>query len=222
MLTLVPTPIGNLADITYRAVETLKTCHLIAVEDTRRTGILLKHYAIDTPMTSLHEHNEAFRSRQLVERILAENLHLALVSDAGMPCVSDPGYRLVTAAIAAGITVSVLPGACAAVTALAGSGLPTDSFYFAGFLPHRSGRRERLLREALARTETSIFYESPHRILKTLECLAALAPERPVCLARELTKTFEQYLRGTATGVLAHVQAHPPLGEICLLIAGEK
>ena len=208
--------------MTFRAVETLKTCHLIAAEDTRRTGILLKHYAIETPMTSLHEHNEASRSRQLVERILAEKLHLALVSDAGMPCVSDPGYRLVNAAIAAGITVSVLPGACAAITALAGSGLPTDAFYFAGFLPHRSGRRERLLREALALAETSIFYESPHRILKTLECLATLTPDRPVCLARELTKTFEQYLRGTAAEVLAQAQSRPPIGEICLLVSGEK
>lgn len=217
MLTVVPTPIGNMGDITLRALETLRCCDLVAAEDTRHTGLLLKHHQIQKPFVSLHEHNEAARSAQIMPRLL-EGLHVALVSDAGTPAISDPGSRLIRQCLDAGVAVTVLPGACAATTALVGSGLAASSFFFGGFLPNKSGRREKTLREALARDCPSVYYESPHRLLKTLSCLEALDPARPLCVARELTKHFEEFRRGTPLELLAHYQTHPPKGEICLVL----
>jgi 16S rRNA (cytidine1402-2'-O)-methyltransferase len=157
----------------------------------------------------------------LAERI-AGGAHVALVTDAGTPGISDPGRRLVEECVSRGLPVTVLPGACAATTALVGSGFPCDRFFFGGFLPVKSGRRARELSEAAARGETSVFYESPHRLEKTLAALAEIAPQRRVCVARELTKTFEEYRRGTASELLTHFQSHPPKGEITLLIAGSE
>ncbi len=218
MLTVIPTPIGNLGDITLRALEALRSCDLVAAEDTRHTGLLLKHYEISKPQISLHEHNEAARSGMLIKDMLAGR-SIALVSDAGMPAISDPGGRLIHSARQAGLSVTVLPGPCAALTALVGSGLDTERFCFLGFLPHKAGRRQRELAAALARQETSVFYESPHRLGKSLAQLAELDPERQICVARELTKHFEEYRNGRAVELLAHYTEHPPKGEICLLIA---
>ncbi len=219
MLSIVPTPIGNLGDITLRALEVLHACDLVAAEDTRHTGILLKHHGISKPQTSLHEHNEASRSADLILR-MRDGLHVALVSDAGTPAISDPGSRLIRESRLAGLPIEVLPGPCAVITALVGSGFDTSSFYFGGFLPNKSGRRTRILTEALDLPHTSIFYESPHRILKTLEALNEIDPECEVCVARELTKHFEEFLRGTPAHLLAHFQTRTPKGEICILLAG--
>lgn len=218
---LIASPIGNLGDITFRAVERLRTCDAIACEDTRHSQRLLKAYDIPAkPLISLNDRNEAARSGEIVERVRSRNECVAVLSDAGMPAVSDPGYRLVQLCIARGIPVEVLPGPSAVLTALAGSGLPTDAHFFGGFLPHKSGRRERVLREALERDCTSIFFESPHRIGKTIAALAQLDPDRPVCLARELTKKFETYHRGTAGELAVELAQHPPKGEMTLLISG--
>ena len=221
MLSVVPTPIGNRQDITLRAIECLKSADLVAAEDTRHSGMLLHHLGIKKPFVSLHGHNESSRCGELAERI-AGGAHVALVTDAGTPGISDPGRRLVEECVSRGLPVTVLPGACAATTALVGSGFPCDRFFFGGFLPVKSGRRARELSEAAARGETSVFYESPHRLEKTLAALADIAPQRRVCVARELTKTFEEYRRGTASELLAHFQSHPPKGEITLLIAGSE
>jgi 16S rRNA (cytidine1402-2'-O)-methyltransferase len=221
VLSVVPTPIGNRQDITLRAIECLKSADLVAAEDTRHSGMLLHHLGIKKPFVSLHGHNESSRCGELAERI-AGGTHVALVTDAGTPGISDPGRRLVEECVSRGLPVTVLPGACAATTALVGSGFPCDRFFFGGFLPVKSGRRARELSEAAARSETSVFYESPHRLEKTLAALAEIAPQRRVCVARELTKTFEEYRRGTASELLAHFQSHPPKGEITLLIAGSE
>jgi 16S rRNA (cytidine1402-2'-O)-methyltransferase len=221
VLSVVPTPIGNRQDITLRAIECLKSADLVAAEDTRHSGMLLHHLGIKKPFVSLHGHNESSRCGELAERI-AGGAHVALVTDAGTPGISDPGRRLVEECVSRGLPVTVLPGACAATTALVGSGFPCDRFFFGGFLPVKSGRRARELSEAAARGETSVFYESPHRLEKTLAALADIAPQRRVCVARELTKTFEEYRRGTASELLAHFQSHPPKGEITLLIAGSE
>lgn len=218
-LYIVATPIGNLGDLTDRARACLAGVDTVACEDTRHSGILMQHLGLRKPLLSLHEHNEASRSAQLISELQAGR-SAAYISDAGMPGVSDPGQRLVNACIRAGIPVEVLPGPSAVTTALIGSGFPADAFFFGGFLPVKSGQRERALTKALERDETSIFFESPHRIDGTLELLARLAPDRPVCVARELTKKFEEYRRGTAAAVQAHYTAHPAKGEICLVIAG--
>jgi len=218
VLSVVPTPIGNRQDITLRAVEVLRAADLIAAEDTRHSGMLLQHLGIKKPFVSLHEHNEAARADELVEK-MAGGLHLALITDAGMPGISDPGHRLIRACIARGIPLTVLPGPSAVLTALVGSGFPSDRFFFGGFLPVKSGRRAAEVARAAERPETSIYFESPHRIVRTLEALAACCPQRMVCVARELTKTFEEYQRGTPGDVLAHFQSHPPKGEITLLVA---
>lgn len=218
MLSVVPTPIGNRQDITLRAVEVLRSADLIAAEDTRHSGMLLQHLGIKKPFVSLHEHNEATRADELVEK-MAGGLHLALITDAGMPGISDPGHRLIRACIARGIPLTVLPGPSAVLTALVGSGFPSDRFFFGGFLPVKSGRRAAEVARAAERSETSVYFESPHRIVRTLEALAACCPQRLVCVARELTKTFEEYQRGTPGDVLAHFQSHPPKGEITLLVA---
>jgi|CZKE01.1.fsa_nt_gi 16S rRNA (cytidine1402-2'-O)-methyltransferase len=218
LLYIVATPIGNLEDITYRAVRVLKEAGLIACEDTRHTCKLLEHYGIQTPTISYHEYNEVERSEDLAARMLAGAV-VALVSDAGMPLVSDPGYRLVRAAIENGIPVRAIPGPSASLAALAASGLPTDAFHFGGFLPHKPGQRVKAL-EALAEEQaTLIFYEAPHRILETLEAIERTLGSRPVVVARELTKIHEECLRGTAAEVRAQLaQREAVKGEITLLI----
>ena len=217
MLSVVPTPIGNRQDITLRAIEVLKSADLIAAEDTRHSGLLLQHLGIKKPFLSLHGHNESFRCEEVANRI-AEGSHVALITDAGMPGISDPGYRLIRTCIDRGLPVSVLPGPSAVLTALVGSGFPCDRFFFGGFLPVKSGRRANELAAAAARQETSIYFESPHRILKTLAALDAVCPGRTICVARELTKTFEEYRRDTPATLLAHFEKHPPKGEITLVI----
>lgn len=218
-LYLIATPIGNLRDITLRARDTLASVDLIACEDTRHSGVLLQHLEIRKPLVSLHEHNEAMRTAQFLTD-LREGKSIAYISDAGMPGVSDPGARLVAACRLADLPVEVLPGPSAVLTALVGSGFPADAFYFGGFLPVKSGQRERALTAALEADETSVFFESPHRLHTTLELLTRLQPDRLICVARELTKKFEEYRRGPASQIAAHYTAHPAKGEICLLIAG--
>jgi 16S rRNA (cytidine1402-2'-O)-methyltransferase len=221
LLTLVPSPVGNLDDITLRALAALRQADLIAAEDTRHAGILLRHHEISRPMLSLHEHNEAGRAAEIAER-LAAGEHIAVLTDAGTPGISDPGFRVIRECIARGLEFTVLPGPSSILPALVGSGLPLHEFYFGGFLPVKSGRRKAVLEEALARRETSIFFESPHRIAKSLGVLAELAPDRRLCLARELSKKFEEYWRGTAEQLSARAQAQGPRGEMCLLIAGNE
>lgn len=220
MLTIVPTPIGNRQDITLRALEALQSADVVAAEDTRHSGMLLQHLGIKKPFVSLHEHNEAARVEELAER-MASGIKIALITDAGMPGISDPGHRLIKSCIERGLPVTVLPGPSAVITALVGSGFPTDRFFFGGFLPVKSGRRANEIAQAAARSETSIYFESPHRIERTLEALHAACPDRPVCVARELTKTFEEYRRGLPAEVLAHFQKHPPKGEITLVISAD-
>ena len=220
MLTFVPSPVGNLEDITLRALRLLREADLIAAEDTRHASILLKHHGISRPLLSLHEHNEAQRSGEIAQR-LAAGENIALLTDAGMPGISDPGYRMVRACLERGLEFTVLPGPSSILPALVGSGLPLHEFYFGGFLPVKSGRRKAALEAALARGETSIFFESPHRIARSLAVLAELAPERPVCVARELSKKFEEYWRGRAAELSARAEKQLPRGEICLLIAGQ-
>ena len=196
-LYIVATPIGNLEDITLRALRVLREVDWIACEDTRQTRKLLEHFGIAKPMVSYHEHNESGRAAELVER-LTRGGSGALVSDAGTPLISDPGYRLVQAAIAAAIPVVPIPGASAAVSALSAAGLPTDAFRFCGFLPPKSSQRRKTLEQLKPETGTLIFYETPHRILEALEDVAAVMGSRPVVVARELTKLHEEFLRGTA------------------------
>ena len=220
MLTIVPTPIGNRQDITLRALEALQTADVVAAEDTRHSGMLLQHLGIKKPFVSLHEHNEAARVEELAAR-MASGTKIALITDAGMPGISDPGHRLIKSCIERGLPVTVLPGPSAVITALVGSGFPTDRFFFGGFLPVKSGRRANEIALAATRSETSIYFESPHRIERTLEALHVACPDRPVCVARELTKTFEEYRRGLPAEVLAHFQKHPPKGEITLVISAD-
>jgi 16S rRNA (cytidine1402-2'-O)-methyltransferase len=217
-LYLVATPIGNLEDITYRAVRVLGEADLIACEDTRQTRKLLERYEIHTPTISYHEHNEAERSGELVSRMCAGTT-IALVSDAGMPLVSDPGYRLVRAAIDAGLTVQPVPGASAALSALAASGLGADEFHFAGFLPPKTGQRAKALEALASEQATLIFYEAPHRILETLEAVEAALGAREVVVARELTKLHEEFLRGPVSEVRSQLAAREAIkGEITLLV----
>lgn len=196
-LYLVATPIGNLEDITLRALRVLRETDLVACEDTRQTRKLLDHYGISKPVVSYHEHNESLRAGELIERLEA-GATVALVSDAGTPLVSDPGYRLVSGAIERGIRVEPLPGPSAALAALAASGLPTDEFHFAGFLPARSSARRKLLARLKDEPATLVFYEAPHRLREALADIEEVLGDRPVVLARELTKIYEEFLRGTA------------------------
>jgi 16S rRNA (cytidine1402-2'-O)-methyltransferase len=217
-LYVVATPIGNLEDISFRAVRVLKEADLIACEDTRHTAKLLHHYGIDKPTVSYHEHNEATRAEELVAKLTA-GLNVAQVSDAGMPGISDPGYRVIKLAIERGVAVVPIPGASALVAALAASGLPTDSFQFLGFLPARSGERRTLLESVRDAKQTIVVYEAPHRIAETMkDIVELLGAERPVVLARELTKVHEEFIRGSAAEVLQRVQKHELKGEMTLLI----
>ena len=218
MLYVIATPIGNLGDITLRALEVLKSVDVVAAEDTRHSGNLLKHFDIRKPFVSYHEHNEAMRTAQLVER-LAAGENIALITDAGMPGVSDPGARLIRECIARDLPFTIVPGPSAILAALSGSGFPMDQFCFRGFLPVKSGQRERELRNAAEREETTIFFESPYRLTKTLKAGIEILQSRPLCVARELTKKFEEFRRGTATELLTHYEAHPPKGEIVLLVS---
>jgi 16S rRNA (cytidine1402-2'-O)-methyltransferase len=220
MLFLVATPIGNLGDITVRALEVLKSVDVIACEDTRHSLHLLRHYEITKPLVSYHEHNEAKRTAELIEE-LASGKKVAIISDAGMPGISDPGHRLLRACQQRGVPYTVIPGASSLLTGLIGSGFSAEQFFYGGFLPVKSGGRERDLRAAAEREETTVFFESPHRILKTLEAAVPIMGERQICVARELTKTFEEYRRGTAAALLAHYSAHPAKGEIVLVIAAK-
>jgi 16S rRNA (cytidine1402-2'-O)-methyltransferase len=221
MLYVVGTPIGNLDDITLRALQALKSVDLIAAEDTRHSGNLLRHFEIRKPLVSYHEHNEAMRTAELAER-LANGEHIALITDAGMPSLSDPGARLIRKCIERNLPYTIIPGVSAILTALVGSGFSLERFCFRGFLPVKSGQRERELRVAMQRTETSIFFESPYRLVKTLTACSEIMPDRELCVARELTKKFEEFRRGTASELMAHYTVHPVKGEITLLInAGE-
>jgi 16S rRNA (cytidine1402-2'-O)-methyltransferase len=216
-LYLVATPIGNLEDITLRALRVLRECDVVAAEDTRRTGQLLKHFEISKPLLSYFQFNEAKRSEEILER-LKRGEKIALVTDAGSPGISDPGERVVKAAIAAGFRVEPIPGACALVAGLTASGLPTDEFYFIGFLPHKSGQRKNKLESLKAISGTLVFYESPYRIEKLLGELNEVFPERELVLARELTKKFEEFLRGKPAELLAIARKRSLKGEFVVLV----
>jgi len=217
-LFVVATPIGNLADMTYRAVETLKSVHVIAAEDTRNSRKLLQHYGIKTPMIAVHEHNEEAMIQTLLAR-LESGEDVALISDAGTPLISDPGYRLVRGLHTKAINIVPIPGCSSVLTALCGAGLPTDHFRFAGFLPRRGKARQTELNRIAGADETIILLESPRRLLATLEDLqTCIEPERELVVARELTKLHEQFIRGEVDKLAAHFKQHSPRGEIVLLI----
>lgn len=220
-LYLVPTPIGNLKDMTFRAVEVLNAVDLILAEDTRTSGKLLKHFEITTPMQSHHMHNEHKTVNGLIEK-LKSGLSIAVISDAGTPAISDPGFLLTRACVEHQIEVECLPGATAFVPALVNSGLPNDKFVFEGFLPVKKGRQTRL--KLLAEeTRTMIFYESPHKLIKTLSNFCEyFGEDRQVSVSRELTKLYEETVRGEAKVVLEHYTNKPPKGEIVIVVAGRK
>jgi len=219
-LYIVPTPIGNLKDMTFRAVEILKSVDLILAEDTRTSGILLKHFDISTPMRSHHMHNEHKTVNQVVEQIKSGET-IALISDAGTPAISDPGFLLVRTCVENGIEVDCLPGATAFVPALVNSGFPNDRFIFEGFLPQKKGRQTKFQNLA-EESRTMIFYESPHRLTKTLnQIIEFFGADRPVSVSREITKLHEETIRGTATEVLEYYTQHPPKGEIVIVVAGK-
>lgn len=220
-LYLVATPIGNLEDITLRALRTLRECDVVAAEDTRRTGSLLKHFGISKPMISYFAFNEARRSEEILTR-LQQGQTVALVTDAGSPGISDPGERVVRAAIAAGRRVEAVPGPCALVAGLTASGLATDEFHFIGFLPHKSGQRRRQLEALRSFAGTLVLYESPFRIDKLLTELAEVFPARQIVLARELTKKFEEFLRGTAAELAEAARTRSLKGEFVVLIGGAE
>lgn len=223
-LYIVATPIGNLEDITHRALRTLGEVDLIAAEDTRHSQKLLQHYSIATRLISLHDHNEAQRSKQLIEK-LSQGLNIALISDAGTPLISDPGYGFVNQCRLVGINVVPLPGPCAAITALCAAGLATDKFKFEGFIPVKAMAKQQALQKLLTETMTSVFYESPRRVLDTVkQIVTELGPEREIVIAKELTKTFETFYSGTAQSGLNWLEAdaNHQRGEFVLMVAGEK
>ena len=219
MLYIVSTPIGNLKDISLRALETLKQADLIAAEDTRQTRKLLTRYGIHTPLTSHFEHNKFTKGPYLI-RLLKEGKDIALVTDSGTPGISDPGYRLVQLAVQNGVSLTAIPGPSALINALVLSGLPSDRFIFEGYLPVKSGARKKRLTEILKEKRTVIFYESPHRLLKALKDIQETLNNREIVVLRELTKKFEQIVRGDAATILQYFQAHPPRGEFVLVIKG--
>ena len=218
-LYIVPTPIGNLEDITFRAVRVLKEVDLIAAEDTRHTQVLLNHYDIRTSVTSYHEHNERGKARELVEQ-LRQGRSIALLSDAGTPMISDPGYRLVVEAIRAGVQVIPLPGPSAVTAALSAAGLPTDRFGFEGFLPAKKSERRSTLEALKKDTKTLIFYEAPHRLKETLADMAEIFEDREVAIGREISKVHEEFLRGALREILATVEQQTVRGEITLVVQG--
>lgn len=222
VLYVVATPIGNLADWSTRAVETLRSVKQIYAEDTRHSASLMAHHAIGTPMRSLHEHNEEARVEELAKQ-LRNGDSLALISDAGTPLISDPGFKLVRALRSQGLRIVPIPGACALITALSAAGLPTDRFCFEGFLPAKAGNRRQRLQQLVDEPRTIVFYEAPHRIVETLNDAAqVLGAEREAVLARELTKTFETFLSGTLADIQAQVEAdaNQQKGEMVLMITG--
>lgn len=220
-LYVVATPIGNLEDITQRALRVLGDVEIIAAEDTRRTRVLLNQYKIERPLTSFYEHNEAHKAPGLIKR-LEEGASIALVSEAGTPAISDPGYRLIQLAIARGVPVVPIPGPSAIIAALAVSGLPTDRFVFEGFLPKKPGKRRKRLEALRGEARTVIFYESPRRLRALLWEILEMWGDRRVAVARELTKKFEEVVRGTIAEVHAHFAEHPPLGEVTIVVEGAK
>ncbi|ANB60138.1 16S rRNA (cytidine(1402)-2'-O)-methyltransferase [Anoxybacteroides amylolyticum] len=220
-LYIVPTPIGNLEDITLRALRVLKEVDWIAAEDTRQTKKLLNHFEIKTPVISYHEHNKYASGAKIIEW-LQEGKNIALVSDAGMPAISDPGYELVAAAIEAKCTVVPLPGANAAVTALVASGLPTEHFYFFGFLDRAKKEKKKQLDALKHVRDTLIFYEAPHRLEDTLLVMQEVLGERKLALCRELTKRFEEFIRGTMSEVMEWVKQREVRGEFCIVVEGAK
>ena len=221
MIYLIPTPIGNLEDITLRAIRMLKEVDLILAEDTRTSQKLLKHYGIQTPMQSFHMHNEHKKAPQLVKDVL-NGKHIALISDAGTPGISDPGYLLVREALKEGIEVQCLPGATALIPALVQSGLPTDRFIFEGFLPPKKGRQSRLIKMA-EEPRTLVFYESPHKLLKTLtQMIPYFGPYREVAIVREISKKFESNYRGNLKAALDFFERNPPKGEFVVVVEGKK
>ena len=217
-LVVCPTPIGNLEDITLRVLAALREADVVACEDTRRTRVLLDRYGVKARLVSYHEHNERARAAELAEK-MREGAVVALVSDAGMPLVSDPGYLLVRACVAAGLPVEVLPGPSAAITALVASGLPADEWHFHGFLPRKKGELREVLAGDSAYASTLVAFESPRRLPATLELLAELDPDREAAVCRELTKAHEEIVRGTAAELAARYSDGPPKGEIVLVIA---
>ncbi len=217
-LTLIATPIGNLGDLTFRAIQALKNCDAVVAEDTRRAGMLLAHVQIRKPLVSFHEHNEERRLPDLLFRLQGGE-KLALVTDAGTPSVSDPGFRLVRACIAANIGYTVIPGPSAVTTALVGSGLPPVPFFFGGFLPSSASGRRGELKKAAALPMTGIYFESSHRLVNCLEDLVMIAPASRLCVARELTKIHEEYRHGSPEELLAYYRDHPPRGEITLVMS---
>ncbi len=220
-LFIVPTPIGNLEDITFRAIKVLKEVNLILAEDTRTSNKLLQHYNIDTPMQSHHMHNEHKTVDAIVQR-LKSGEQIALISDAGTPAISDPGFLLSRASIEQGIEIECLPGATAFVPALVNSGLPSDRFVFEGFLPIKKGRQTRL-NDLSEETRTMVFYESPHKLLKTLsQFVTFFGPKRSISVSRELTKMYEETIRGNISEVLEHFESKPPKGEFVIVVAGKK
>ncbi|MBQ1693595.1 MAG: 16S rRNA (cytidine(1402)-2'-O)-methyltransferase [Bacteroidales bacterium] len=220
-LFIVPTPVGNLGDMTFRAVEVLKGADLVLAEDTRTSSVLLKHYDIHVPLQSHHKFNEHQTVDIIKEKILA-GANVALISDAGTPGISDPGFLLARTCAAEGITVETLPGATACIPALVSSGLPCDRFCFEGFLPQKKGRRT-LLEQLSEESRTMVFYESPYRLVKTLDQLAQFfGPERECSVAREISKVHEEHVRGTLEEVSAWFHAHEPKGEIVIVVAGKS
>lgn len=220
MLSIAPTPIGNLSDITLRALEVLKQADMILCEDTRRTKKLLQHYAITKPLLSYHEHSSVGKTEEIVA-LLREGRRLALVSDGGMPLISDPGFQIVHVALAEGLPVEVLPGPSAVTMALVLSGLATDSFSFLGFLSNKGQKRKNELRALADREETMIFFESPFRVVKTLEDMLEIFGDREAAVARELTKMFEEVLRGSLSELISDMKKKPRKGEMVVLVAGK-
>jgi 16S rRNA (cytidine1402-2'-O)-methyltransferase len=220
-LYVVGTPLGNLEDMTFRAVRILQSVDLIAAEDTRHTGKLLQHFQITTPQLSYHEHNRQSRIGEILHHLQIQQRSVALVSDAGMPGISDPGYELIAACIEAGIPIVPIPGPTAAITALCVSGLPTERFVFEGFLPLKGTARSTRLEILRQEERTMLLYEAPHKLVKTLEDLVAvLGGDRPITLGRELTKRFEEFWRGTLAEALKHYQTEAPKGEFTLVVQG--
>ena len=220
-LYLVPTPIGNMGDITQRALETLREVDLVACEDTRHSGMLLKRLGLKKKLISYHDFNEARRAGQLLTKI-REGMSVAVITDAGSPGISDPAYRIVQAAIADDIDIVPLPGATAIIPALTASGLPTDRFFFEGFLPHKSAARKKRLEKLKDIKPTLVFYESPHRVQKSLGDILEVLGDRKACLAREISKRYEQFLRGRISDVQSAIGDKPVKGEIVLVIGGKE